>query len=187
MIEKNQQQDDEFNFTPILTQFLEVSLQLKKVMDATLAMNMAIECMGDATKFIDQSMNFTESIFEQMNEVKYGPFRRFRQKMEMRRAIQRHMEGVQVLVAKVEGTLTTTMMISDELSKFTSRLTKSRRKKKKGQSKSSGSGFSLADQYLAQRRSASSGAGSTPPTVSAPTSAPSASAPATDGIDDIIG
>ena len=186
MIEKNQQQDDEFNFTPILVQFLEISLQLKKVMDAQLAMNIALECMGDATKFIDDSMNFTDHIFEQMNEVKYGPFRRIRQKIQMRKSIENTMAGIQSLVSRIENTLDTTTMLSNALSKFTSKLNKSKKRTKKGQSKPSGSGFPLADQYLAKRKNPTSEADSTPPAVGPTTSAPSTSTPSSGGIDDIV-
>lgn len=185
MIERNQElADDEFNINAILIQFLEISLNLKKVMDMTHAIEKVLSCVSEATKFIDDSMNFSEQIFTAMNSVKYGPFQRIRQKIAMRRTIQNHMDRMRSIVDRVQATVTAGTLISSELSRMTSRLTKSKKKSKKGQSKPTSS-YPLASQYLSKRKGGEVG-GTSP---AAPSTAPPAQAPTTapdDGLADIL-
>ena len=186
MIEKNQElAEDEFNINAILIQFLEVTLNLKKVMDMSMAIEKVLSCVSDATHFIDDSMNFSEQIFTQMNAVKYGPFQRIRQKMAMKRAIQNHMERMQSIVARVEGTLQVTNIVSAELARMTARLTKKKKSSKGKKTTPGSSAYPLASQYLSKRKGGeATGTGASTPAT--PTSTAPAPKTGDDSLSDIL-
>ena len=194
MIEKNEQlADDEFNINAILIQFLEVTLNLKKVMDMCHSIEKVLSCVSDATAFIDSSMNFSDQIFSQMNAEKYGLFARIKQRITIRRTIQNHIGRMKSIIDRVEGTMEIGRIMSSEFGKLSTKISKSSKKKKKAQAKPGASEFPLASQYLSKRKSgegATGGAGATggsTPTWQPPSTGTSGgSAPAGGGIDDIL-
>lgn len=188
MIEKNQQmEDDEFNINAILYQFLEVMLNLKKVMDMCHSIEKVLSCVADATKFIDDSMKFSDEIFSQMNTEKYGPIARIKQKIKIRRTIQNHIGRMKSIVDRVEGTMQIGRIMSDEFGKLSKRLSK-KKKKKKAAAQSGASDFPLAARYLASRQGEGGGtSGVGTPSVGTSPSTPGTGASSSGGgIDDIL-
>lgn len=187
MIEKNEQnQDEDFNINAILIQFLEVTLNLKKVMDMCHSIEKVLSCVSEATQFIDSSMNFSDQIFAQMNTENYGLFSRIKQKMTVRRTVRNHIGRMKAIIARVEGTMQMGQIMSSEFGKLSKKFGKASAKRKKAKASSSSGSFPLASQYLAKRKGAEGGApaGGTP-SWEAP--AGGASAPAAGGsIDDIL-
>lgn len=183
MIEKNQElSEDEFNINAILVQFLEIALSLKKVMDMSLAVEKVLSCVSDATKFVDESMHFSDEIFNAMSTVTYGPFRRIRQKIVMRRTVQKQMERMKAIIDRVNGTIKVGSVISTELARMTRRLTKSKKRTGKSATPSGASSFPLASQYLSKRKGSDTGATAPDAPVG---SAPAPSAPS-DSLSDIL-
>ncbi len=194
MIEKNEQnQDDEFNINVILIQFLEVTLNLKKVMDMCHSIEKVLSCVSEATAFIDSSMNFSDQIFAQMNAEKYGFFARIKQRITIRRTINNHIGRMKAIIARVEGTMEIGRMMSTEFGKLSKKIGKANAKKKKSKAQApTGGSYPLASQYLAKRKGAEgapAGGGSSTPSWEAPAggSAPAGGgAPAGGSIDDIL-
>ena len=195
MIEKNQDlAEDDFNINVILIQFLEVALNLKKVMDMCHSIEKVLSCVAEATSFIDSSMKFSDEIFAQMNTEKYGFFARLKQKITIRRTIQNHMGRMKSIIDRVEGMMSISNIMSTEFAKLAKRMGKSKAKKKKQTSTSTAGEFPLASQYLSKRKSAGTGdggatggSGSTgTSTWQPPTSAPSGGSSSSGGIDDIL-
>ena len=193
MIEKNEQmQDDEFNINAILIQFLEVTLNLKKVMDMCHSIEKVLSCVSEATAFIDSSMNFSDQIFAQMNAENYGLFARIKQRIKIRRTIQNHIGRMKSIIDRVEGTMEIGRIMSSEFGKLSTRIGKASQKKKKSQAKPGANEFPLASQYLSKRKSgegATGGAGATggsAPTWQPPSTGTSAGGSSSGDIDDIL-
>lgn len=194
MIEKNQElQDDEFNINAILIQFLEVTLNLKKVMDMCHSIEKVLSCVSDATAFIDSSMNFSDQIFAQMNTENYGLFARIKQRITIRKTVRNHIGRMKAIVARVEGTMEIGRIMSSEFGKLSTKIGKSKKKKKKATPQAGAEEFPLATQYLSKRKSGGAGtseaggATGSAPTYAPPTTGTSGgSAPAGGGIDDIL-
>ncbi len=195
MIEKNEQmQDDEFNINAILIQFLEVTLNLKKVMDMCHSIEKVLSCVSEATAFIDSSMNFSDQIFAQMNAEKYGFFARIKQKITIRKTIHNHIGRMKSIIARVEGTMEIGRIMSTEFGKLSTRIGKASKKKKKAAPQGGAGEFPLAAQYLSKRKNGGTGAtggatgGASTPSWEAPSTGAGAggSAPAGGSIDDIL-
>jgi hypothetical protein len=194
MIEKNEQlADDEFNINAILIQFLEVTLNLKKVMDMCHSIEKVLSCVSEATAFIDSSMNFSDQIFSQMNAEKYGLFARIKQRITIRRTIQNHIGRMKSIIDRVEGTMEIGRIMSSEFGKLSTKIAKSSKKKKKTQAKPGASEFPLASQYLSKRKSGEGTTGTTggatggsTPSWQPPATGTSGGSAPTGGIDDIL-
>ena len=186
MIEKNEQnQDEDFNINAILIQFLEVTLNLKKVMDMCHSIEKVLSCVSEATQFIDSSMNFSDQIFAQMNTENYGFFARLKQKATVRRTVRNHIGRMKAIIARVEGTMQMGQIMSSEFGKLSKKFGKANAKRKKAKANSSSGSYPLAASYLAKRKGGEGGA----PAGGAPSwDAPAGggSAPAGGSIDDIL-
>ncbi len=168
----------------ILTMFLDVSIKMKEVMDMMESMNMVMELIGDATTFIDESMQLQDNIMQNTMEVKHNLWTRittyFRTKAIIRNNVNRVNSMARSILTKYQ--MATQMVsalqgVSGQLRKMTTKMNKASAKKnakKKGDEYSSGAAqYTDAQKFLEERRAAKGES----PAPAAPRSSSSGAAP----------
>ena len=71
----------------VLMTFLDVALEMKEMMKTMQAINVAMECLGDAIGFLDQALEFDNQLISNSLEVKYGFFQRWKQKQQQKEGV----------------------------------------------------------------------------------------------------
>lgn len=126
---------EEDYLTQMLTTFLDLAIQLKETMKSLSAINLAMECLDDAVKFMDDSMKSDEELMQGWRAENYGFFARLKKKREMKKAIRNNVGRMQMtvdgLMLKYQMATDITVALQNAMGKMTAKMKKQRAKKKK--------------------------------------------------------
>lgn len=126
---------EEDYLTQMLTTFLDLAIQLKETMKSLSAINLAMECLDDAVKFMDDSMKSDEMLMKSWRAENYGFFARLKKKREMKKAIRNNVGRMQMtvdgLMLKYQMATDITAALQSAMGKMTAKMKKQRAKKKK--------------------------------------------------------
>ena len=144
----------------ILTMFLDVSIKMKEVMDMMNSMNMVMELIGDATTFIDESMQLQDNIMQGTMNVKYTLWTKitsyFKTKAIIRNNITRVNNMANNILSKYQMAsqmVTALQGVSGSLRKMTAKMnTKSAKKKSSDGYTSNAAQYTDAQKFLESRR-----------------------------------
>ena len=164
----------------VLMTFLDVALEMKEMMKTMQAINVAMECLGDAIGFLDQALEFDNQLISNSLEVKYGFFQRWKQKQQQKKAMKNNMHRMEMVVQSItmKYQMATSMMdmfgsMNTKLHKMMNLRMEKRQKAKKVETTVSSNADSPARKMIAE---AMASRGLTPTTApSAPATAPSVS------------
>ena len=126
---------EEDYLTQMLTTFLDLAIQLKETMKSLSAINLAMECLDDAVRFMDDSMKSDEELMRGWRAENYGFFARLKKKREMKKAIRNNVGRMQMtvdgLMLKYQMATDITTALQSAMTKMTGKMKKQRAKKKK--------------------------------------------------------
>ncbi len=152
----------------IMELFLDVAIKMKDVMKMLSAMDMITGCLTDAMSFIDQTMNFSNSVMEQTLDHKYGFWSRMREKAKMQRIQQNNIGRMKQTVLTITTKYQMAMDMVEtlrgtttQLKKVTKKIADNNAKKKKKEGKGDPSlvdDNSAARKFLEKRRAEKGGA-----------------------------
>lgn len=188
---ENQYGEDDYR-TQILVTFLDVTLQMKSVIDVLDNVGFALECIGQAIGCVDDVLTMQEEIIAGTLDRKYGFFARMKRKRMMRRAIRNNAHRMQQMCDNLVGSQKMALELVKSLKKSSLRMqTMSQKNFSKFNKKSKGDkapedANAQAKQRMAQMRAEKAeaeGADGTDPVR--PVSGGSAGGGSTGGIDDI--
>lgn len=167
----------EDSLTIMLQTFLEVALQLKDAMQSLKAINVAMDCLGEAISFLDASINFDDNIVSQMNSKSYGFFARWKMKRKLKKAMRNNVGRIKATIDGLAMKYDIATAIADSLLDFSKELNKTiakrnekkaKKAKKDGKPETPVNEFSAAERYISNKLQEmgedGSGDGSTPPT-----------------------
>ena len=174
----------------IMELFLDVAIKMKDVMKMLSAMDMITGCLTDSMTFIDQTMNFSNSVMEQSLNTKYGFWSRMREKAKMQRIQQNNIGRMKQTVLTITTKYQMAMDMVEtlrgtttQLKKVTKKIADNNSKKKKKEGKGDPAlvdDNSAARKFLEKRRAEKGGA-----PVSAATATTTTKSSDTDGSWDI--
>lgn len=126
---------EEDYLTQMLTTFLDLAIQLKEMVKSLSAINLAMECLDDAVKFMDDSMNMDELLMKSWRAENYGFFARLKKKREMKKAIRNNVGRIQTavdgLMLKYQMATDMTTGLQRAMIQINEKMKKQRAKKKK--------------------------------------------------------
>ena len=82
----------------VLMTFLDVALEMKEMMNTLKAINVAMECLGDAIGFLDQALEFDNQMLAGSLEVKYGFVQRWKQQRMQKKAMRNNMHRMEMVI-----------------------------------------------------------------------------------------
>lgn len=182
-----QKHGQDYFMVDILTMFLDVSIKMKEVMEMMSSMNMVMELFGDATAFIDQSMQLQSDIMSDTVAMDYNAWTKLTSHIRNKRIIRNNVNRLSAISTNILAKYKMANEMSASLQKVSAQLKGMNKKlkppKKAGSRKSTDpSEYSDASYYLEQRRIAR---GESPRRSSA--YAPASSASSSSGDLDISG
>lgn len=178
-------QSKDENLYLLLESFLEVAIEMKKLMDSMNAINVAMEAISDAVGFLDAALDFDSVFMDQSLQNNYGFFARMKLKHKYHKTIKNNRGRMLAISKSLEMKYTMASDMMKALSNVSSGLKKSIEKSNKKMKKDVGGkseGNSAAKSYLEQRKKELGG--EFEDTSSAPTT-PSSSGSVSD-ISDIL-
>ena len=103
--------------TQLMTMFLEVTLQMKSVIDLLNDVGVALQCIGQAIGCVDDILNLQQEILEGSLGQKYGFWERLRRKRRLRRAIRNNVARMTQMADMLIGSQKMAMSIVTSLQK----------------------------------------------------------------------
>ena len=155
-IEKTaQRHGQDYFMVDILTMFLDVSIKMKEVMEMMSSMNMVMELFGDATSFIDQSIQLQSDIMSETTAVKYNFWTRITSYFRNKRIIRNNINRITSISNNILVKYEMANQMCNSLQKVSYKLkgmTKKMSKKNSANKGSSSGQYSDASKYLEDRR-----------------------------------
>lgn len=183
-----QERGPEDSITVLLTNFLDVAIQMETVMDTLSSINVAMECMNDAIGFMDAAIDFDNALMDQSLEHSYSFWGRLKLSWKMKKTIRNNCGRMMAIAKGLEMKFKMSQDMLNALSTFGDRLkiAMNKNNKKKAKAGEAPTGPTAAQRaindYLGQSNNGSAAPSSSTNSTS-PSSAPSGSS---DGnIDDI--
>lgn len=100
-LKAQQNQGEQTIMGEVLMTFLDVALEMKEMMNTLKAINVAMECLGDAIGFLDQALEFDNQMLSDSLQVKYGFFQRMKQKSQQKKAMKNNMRRMESVIQSI--------------------------------------------------------------------------------------
>lgn len=159
-----EQHGPDYFMVDILTMFLDVSIKMKEVMDMMDSMNMVMELIGDATTFIDESMQLQDNIMAESMNTKYNLWTRITSYFKTQAIIRNNVNRVNTMARniltkyKMASQMVTALQgVSGQLKKMTTKMNRASSKKKSDGYTSNADQYTDAQRFLQERRAAKGG------------------------------
>ncbi|MBQ8689054.1 MAG: hypothetical protein IJ515_01675 [Clostridia bacterium] len=190
LAEKTVEFENEFGvdspFTIVLSAFFDAALQMQAMMKQLDAINLAVDCLGDAITFLDNALEYENGIYEKSLESDHGFFARRRAKRLRKRAMRNNYGRIMQIFDNMTMNYKLIVDMSTWMGKLSGKMSKSMNKLNKiKRTNSSGATVACtngAREFLAKRGvdTAENGT-SAPASPDAPVSKPDASTPPAGG------
>lgn len=178
-----QQYGPEDPFTVIINTFFEGALALREVMEQISAMNLAMDCFGDAMSFMDGALDFDNQVMQASMQKDHGFFARIKARNEKKKAMANFQGRVMSIFNNIIMNYEMITSMSTGMLKLSGKIKKKVGKlNKKAPAPSAGTpGAPSSARSFLEKNGAGSDSGAGAPSPSAPPPAASAPAPAPSG------
>ena len=191
LAEKTVEFENEFGvdspFTIVLSAFFDAALQMQAMMKQLDAINLAVDCLGDAITFLDNALEYENGIYEKSLESDHGFFARRRAKRLRKKAMRKNYGRIMQIFDNMTMNYKLIVDMSTWMGKLSGKMSKSMNKLNKiKRTNSSGATVACtngAREFLAKRGAdvESTDGSSAPAAPAAPASKPNVSAPPAGG------